>query len=254
MPRLPILAGNWKMNLLMQEASDLAGALAASVGHLADREVLLIPPFTALATVRAAIAGTRIALGAQNGHAEPSGAFTGEISMPMIRDCGCRYVLVGHSERRQFFGETNESCRLKIRAALEAELIPIYCIGETLPEREAGKTIAVVETQLQEGLEAFTAKELADLVIAYEPVWAIGTGRTATPEQAQDVHGFIRRKLAALFGENLSQALRLQYGGSVKAENVDSLMAQPDIDGALVGGASLKAEGFARIVRFQATK
>lgn len=252
MPRLPILAGNWKMNLLTREAAELAGALAASVGQLADREVVLIPPFTSLCVVRKTIAGTRIALGAQNGHEQPSGAFTGEVSMPMLLDSGCRYVLVGHSERRQFFGETNESCRVKIKAALQAGLIPIYCIGETLPEREAGRTLGVVESQLQEGLKGFTAEDLPELVIAYEPVWAIGTGKTATPEQAQEVHAAIRRKLSALFGEKLAQALRLQYGGSVKADNVDTLMAQPDIDGALVGGASLKAEGFARIVGFKA--
>jgi triosephosphate isomerase len=250
MNRRPIIAGNWKMHMLIGEAAALAGALAKDVGGLADRDVVLIPPFTALATVRAAIAGSRLGLGAQNAHAEPKGAFTGEVAMPMVKDAGCAYVLVGHSERRQFFGETNASCRAKTKAALAAGLIPIYCIGETLAEREAGATFHVLETQLAEGLAGFAATELATLVIAYEPVWAIGTGKTATPAQAQEAHDFIRKQLAGAFGDAFAAALRLQYGGSVKADNVDELMGQPDIDGALVGGASLQAAGFARIVKF----
>ncbi|NLH47562.1 MAG: triose-phosphate isomerase [Myxococcales bacterium] len=250
MTRRPILAGNWKMHMLTGEAIQLAGALAKEVGELTDRDVVLIPPFTALAAVHGAIAGTRIGLGAQNGHWEPKGAFTGEISMPMIKDAGCQYVTIGHSERRQYFGETNQSCRAKIQAALVAGLTPIYCLGETLEQREANRTFQVVETQLAEGLAGFNADELATLVIAYEPVWAIGTGKTATPEQAQEVHAFIRGRLAEAFGPARAEATRIQYGGSVKPDNVDELMAKPDIDGALVGGAALKADGFARIVKF----
>ena len=251
MTRRPILAGNWKMNLLISEAAALAGSLAKSVGDVTDRDVVLIPPFTSLATVREAIAGTRIGLGAQNGYSEPSGAFTGEVAMPMLTDAGCTYVLVGHSERRQYFGETNASCNTKIRAALAAGLTPIYCIGETLDQREAGDMMKVVETQITDGLAGFSAADLATMVVAYEPIWAIGTGKTATPAQAQEVHAFIRTLIAKLLGEDFAAKLRIQYGGSVKADNVDELMGQPDIDGALVGGAALKAEGFARIVRFQ---
>ena len=251
MSRRPIIAGNWKMHMLINDAAALAGALAKDAGALADRDAVLIPPFTALAAVRAALAGSRIGLGAQNAHAEPKGAYTGEVSMPMVKDAGCDYVLVGHSERRQFFGETNASCRAKLKAALAAGLVPIYCIGESLAEREAGATFRVLETQLAEGLAGFAADDLTMLVIAYEPVWAIGTGKTATPAQAQEAHAFIRQWLRGAFGAALADATRLQYGGSVKADNVDELMAQPDIDGALVGGASLQAAGFARIVKFE---
>jgi triosephosphate isomerase len=238
------------MHMLTGEATQLAAALVKDVGGLTDRDVVLAPPFTALAAVRSVIAGSKIALAAQNGHQEIKGAFTGEVAMPMIKDAGCAYVIIGHSERRQFCGETNAFCKAKIKAALAAGLAPIYCIGETLAQRESGDTFKVIETQLAEGLADFGFDELAPLVIAYEPVWAIGTGKTATPAQAQEVHAFIRNWLVKRFGAPFADALRIQYGGSVKADNVDELMAQPDIDGALVGGASLQAAGFARIVRF----
>jgi len=251
MSRRPILAGNWKMFMLSGPAKELAAALAKSAGNLIDRDMVLIPPFTALSVVKAAIAGTNISLGAQNVHAEPQGAFTGEVSAPMLVDAGCRYVVIGHSERRQFFEETNGSCNAKIKAALAAGLIPIYCIGETLDQREYGQTFKVIETQLTEGLANFTSREIQDLVLAYEPVWAIGTGRTATPDQAQEVHAFIRAWLKSHLDVATAEALRIQYGGSVKPDNIDVLMACPDVDGALVGGASLKVESFIRIVQFQ---
>ena len=251
MTRRPILAGNWKMNLLGDQARELAAALTDLVGQVNDRDVVLIPTYTSLHVVREAIAGTNIALGAQNGYPKPQGAFTGEIAMPMLRDAGCRYVAVGHSERRQFFGETNQSCREKIIAALEYELTPIYCLGEILAEREENATFEVIQRQLDEGLAELTEQQAAAIVIAYEPVWAIGTGKTATPAQAQDVHHFIRQWLIERFGANVGDGLRIQYGGSVKPDNVDELMACPDVDGALVGGAALNADSFARIVRFQ---
>jgi len=251
MPRRPIIAGNWKMYMLAGPARDLAAALAKQVGTVKDRDVVLVPPFTALATVRQAIEGTAIELGAQNGHAKAEGAFTGEVSMPMLADAGCRYVVIGHSERRQLFGETNAGCREKIKAAFAAGLTPIYCIGELLAKREAERTFEVLKQQLDEGLADLDIALAPRLVIAYEPVWAIGTGRTATPAQAQEVHAFIRGWLRERFGAATADALRIQYGGSVKADNVDELMACPDVDGALVGGASLKAESFARIVLFR---
>jgi triosephosphate isomerase (TIM) len=251
MNRRPILAGNWKMNLLTGEAAALATALAEKVGVVQDRDVVLIPTFVSLAAVKAKIAGTSIGLGAQNGHAEAGGAFTGEIAMPMIADAGCTYVVIGHSERRQFFGETSATCNAKIRAALAAGLTPIYCIGETLEQREAEQTFDVIKAQVVDGLAGYSADELTTLVLAYEPVWAIGTGKTASPEQAQEVHAFIRNLVRESFGDALADGVRIQYGGSVKAGNVDELMAKPDIDGALVGGAALNADGFARIVQFE---
>ncbi len=251
MNRTPILAGNWKMNLLTSQSAALAEALVAAVGDVVGRDVVLIPTYTSLAIVREKIAGSNVALGAQNGHAELQGAFTGEIAMPMIKDAGCAYITIGHSERRQFFGETSVSCNAKIKSALAADLAPIYCIGETLEQHEAGATMQVVEAQVCEGLAGFAAGELSSLVLAYEPVWAIGTGKTATPEQAQEVHAFIRGVVARELGREFADGVRIQYGGSVKPDNVDELMAQPDIDGALVGGAALQAEGFARIVKFK---
>ena len=250
MARRAILAGNWKMYMLAGPAKELASGLAAKVGKVSDRDIVLIPPFTALATVREAIAGTTIALGAQNGYPKNEGAFTGEVSMAMLADAGCSYVVIGHSERRQFFGETNAGCKEKIVAAFAAGLTPIYCIGELLAEREAGNTFAVVKQQLEEGLAGLDAALAPKLVLAYEPVWAIGTGKTATPAQAQEVHAFIRGWLNERFGAAVAQVMRIQYGGAGKPDNVDELMACRDVDGALVGGASLKADGFARIVQF----
>jgi triosephosphate isomerase len=249
--RTPLLAGNWKMWGARSEAAALASALASSVGRVAGREVLVAPPFTALEPVKAALAGTEIRLGAQNMHWEPKGAFTGEISATMLVEAGCTHVILGHSERRQLFGETNETVNKRLHAALAAGLTPVVCVGETLQEREADATVEVVERQVVAGLAGVSATDLAKSVIAYEPVWAIGTGKTATPGQAQEVHRTIREQLAKLGGDTTAARVRILYGGSVKPDNIDSLMAEPDIDGALVGGASLVAEQFIRIVRFE---
>lgn len=250
MTRVPLLAGNWKMHGTQAETRALAGALARSVGDVQDREVLIAPPFTSLGAARESIAGTRIRLGAQNVHSEAKGAFTGEISAAMLIEAGCTHVIIGHSERRQLFGETDSGVNARTRAALAFGLVPIICVGETLAEREAGQTAAVVDRQVRAGLAGIDASTLARVVVAYEPVWAIGTGRTATPAQAQEVHAQIRTLLAELGGVPAAAAIRILYGGSVKPENIDALMAEPDIDGALVGGASLDAVQFTRIVHF----
>ncbi|MFN8544614.1 MAG: triose-phosphate isomerase [Candidatus Binatia bacterium] len=251
MSRVPLLAGNWKMHCTRAEATALARALAERVGRVTGREVLVAPPFTALEAVAAAIAGTAIRLAAQNVHWEAKGAFTGEISTAMLRDVGCTHVIIGHSERRQYFGETDETVAKRVGAALAAGLTPIVCVGETLAEREAGATAAVIQRQIAGGLAGRSAADLDRCVVAYEPVWAIGTGRTATPAQAQEVHAAIRAQLAGLGGAALATRVRILYGGSVKADNVDTLMREPDIDGALVGGASLDVAAFARIVGFE---
>jgi triosephosphate isomerase len=249
--RTPLLAGNWKMYGTRSEAVALASALATTVGRVAGREVLVAPPFTALEAVAAAITGSDIRLGAQNLHWEKKGAFTGEVSGEMLREAGCTHVIIGHSERRQLFGETNETVNKRLHAALAVGLTPIVCVGETLEEREADATVQVVERQVVAGLANVAAADLGKSVVAYEPVWAIGTGKTATPAQAQEVHRTIRDQLAAIADPVTAEQVRILYGGSVKPDNVDSLMAQPDIDGALVGGASLVAEQFSRIVRFE---
>jgi triosephosphate isomerase len=225
--------------------------LLRRVRGVAGREVLVCPPFTALAAVAKA-AGGKLLVGAQNMYFEDEGAYTGEVSPAMLVDLGVTHVILGHSERRQFFGETNEGCNRKIKKALATGLTPIYCLGESLAQRRRGKTFAVLETQVREGLAGIHAQDAAKIVIAYEPIWAIGTGKTATPETAQEAHAFLRRTLAAVWKKE-AQKVRLLYGGSVKPDNVDALMARPDIDGALVGGASLKADSFARIVRFETT-
>jgi len=249
--RTPLLAGNWKMHGTRSEAVALASALATSVARVPGREVLIAPSFTALEAVGAVIAGTDILLGAQNLHWEPKGAFTGEISAAMLREARCTHVIIGHSERRQLFGETNETVNKRLLAALAAGLTPIVCVGETLQERDADATVQVVERQVVAGLAGLSAADLGRTVVAYEPVWAIGTGKTATPAQAQDVHRTIREQLAKLADRPTADRVRILYGGSVKSDNIDSLMAEPDIDGALVGGASLVAEQFTRIVRFE---
>jgi len=248
--RRPILAGNWKMNMTTAQARDLASKLIPLVSGVKDREIVLGPPYTALQTVGDAIKGTNVALAAQNLHWEDKGAYTGEISAEMLLDLGCKYVIIGHSERRQYFGETDETVNKRLRKALDKGLLPIVCVGETLQEREAGKANAVIERQMAGALRGITAEEMKRVVVAYEPVWAIGTGKTATPGQANEIHGFIRQKVKALYSEAVAESLRIQYGGSVTPENVSSLMAMPDIDGALVGGASLKPESFAAIVKF----
>lgn len=250
-PRRPLIAGNWKMHGTRTEAEQLLSALKAQVTNLADREVVIAPPFTALETATRILAGSSIRLAAQNMHWEPQGAFTGEVSGPMLKELGCTYVILGHSERRQYFGETDEHVAHKIRAAQRDSLVPIVCVGETLDEREQGKMLSVITRQVQGALQGQENAAIAALVIAYEPVWAIGTGRTASPAQAQEVHAAIRSTLATLSDQQTADAVRILYGGSVKPDNVDGLMVQADIDGALVGGASLQAEAFARIVHFR---
>ncbi|MBL8024496.1 MAG: triose-phosphate isomerase [Elusimicrobia bacterium] len=250
MTRRPLMAGNWKMFKTIGEGVDLVKKLSALVPSHTDRDVLVCPPFTSLAAVAQAAKGSPISVGAQNMNDNLQGAFTGEVAPGMIKDAGASFVLVGHSERRQIYKETDILINKKARLALEQGLTPIVCVGETLEERESGKTFSVVERHVTEGLKGFSAAQAPSLVIAYEPVWAIGTGKTATPDQAQEVHAFIRRKLEVLFGTAAAQ-VRVLYGGSVKPDNIDTLMAQPDIDGGLVGGASLKAEDFARIVNFK---
>ncbi len=254
MKRVPLLAGNWKMHGTKSEASALASALAKDVGHATGREVVLAPPYTALDVVAQAIAGTDIRLGAQNVHWEPTGALTGEVSTAMLREARCTHVIIGHSERRQFFGETNETVNKRLHAALAVGLTPIVCVGETLQEREAVATVEVVERQVVSGFAGVSGANVGRTIVAYEPVWAIGTGKTATPAQAEEVHRTIRAQLATLAGAATAERVRILYGGSVKPDNIDSLMAEPDIDGALVGGASLVAEQFSRIVRFEERK
>lgn len=247
--RKPIIAGNWKMHKTRGEAVALVKALKPLVARAAC-EVVVCPPFTALTAVAEEIAGSNIVLGAQNMHWEKEGAFTGEISPAMLKELGVKYVILGHSERRQYFAETNETVNLKVKAAFAYGLVPIVCVGETLTEREAGKTEEVLEDQVRNSLAGLTENEAAELVVAYEPVWAIGTGRTASEGDAQASIAFIRRLLADMYGEDTAARVRIQYGGSVKPENIAGLMAQPDIDGALVGGASLQAESFAAIVNY----
>jgi len=247
----PLIAGNWKMHNSCAESVALVSRLAAMFSDLSGVDVVVAPPYTALTAVAAVLSASSIGLAAQNVFWEERGAFTGEIAPAMLKDAGCRYVIIGHSERRQYFQETDETVNRRLKAALKASLIPIVCIGETLAEREAEKTFAVIEQQTREGLNDLSLDEIGRVVVAYEPVWAIGTGKTATPDQAQKVHSFIRKLIAQLFSKEVAARMRILYGGSVKPDNIDQLMAQTDIDGALVGGASLKADDFARIVGFR---
>ena len=251
MNRRPLIAGNWKMHLTLAEAVHLARTIAETSADCPDRDVLVAPAFTALSNVANAVKGSTLLVGAQNVAWENQGAFTGEISPAMLGDIGIVWAIIGHSERRQIFGEDDGMVNRRVRGALVNGLHPILCIGETLAEREAGHTFAVLEQQVRKGLDQVTGTQMKDLVLAYEPVWAIGTGKTATNEQAQEVHAFIRQLLAGMYEKSVADATRILYGGSVKPDNIDDLMAQPDIDGALVGGAALKAESFARIVHFQ---
>ena len=244
-----VIAGNWKLNKTPREALVLVEELKREVSGVSGVEIVVCPPFTALDIVKESIMDTNIALGAQNVYWQDSGAFTGEISAPMLKDLGVQYVIIGHSERRQFFGETNETVSKRIRAALTHGLTPIVCVGENLVERESNKTFDVIKNHCEGSLVNLTADEMKKIVIAYEPVWAIGTGKTATPEQAQEVHAYIRQLLVKLFNADVAQSVSIQYGGSVTPENIAILMAKPDIDGALVGGASLKAPSFAAIVK-----
>jgi triosephosphate isomerase len=246
--RLTLIAGNWKMNMTNPQAIDLAQSLVNEVGEIENPRVLICPPFTALSEVGRLIKRTSIYLGAQNMYVKESGAFTGEISPAMLLTSGVSFVIIGHSERREFFAETDTIVNDKVRLALKTGLIPIVCVGEKLEEREKGRTRDVVGDQLDGSLEGLSAEEMRKTVVAYEPIWAIGTGRTATPETAQEVHAFIRKKLKGKYGETADNVTIL-YGGSVKGDNAAGLLTQPDIDGALVGGASLKAEEFVRIIR-----
>jgi triosephosphate isomerase len=247
--RRALIAGNWKMYKTVPEALALAQELRAAMSR-SDVDVVLGPPFTALHAVSAAVKGTAIGVAAQNMHAENEGAFTGEVSPLMLKDAGCTHVIFGHSERRQLFGETDEGVARKTEAAFRHGLTPIACVGELLAEREASRTNEVVERQTERVLRGLSADQVAALVIAYEPVWAIGTGRTATPQQAQEVHAFIRGLVSRSHGEPAARAVRILYGGSVKPDNIGALMAEPDVDGALVGGASLTAASFLKIVNF----
>ncbi len=247
--RTPVIAANWKMHKTTEETREFITAFVPMVEDVQDVEIVIAPPFTSLAVAAKFLKGTNVKLAAQNLFWEEKGAFTGEISPVMLKDVDCEYVIVGHSERRQYFGETNETVNKRIKAAHDVGLNVIMCVGETLEERESGKTFDVLKTQLVGGLKDIQAHDM--LVIAYEPVWAIGTGKTASPEQAQEAHQFIREQLANIFDDETAGQIRILYGGSVKPENVASLMAQQDVDGGLVGGASLKPESFAKIVRFK---
>lgn len=247
MSRVSFVCGNWKMHNTVPRALELVDGLLPRVEGLGSVEIGVAPTFTALQAVKKRIEGSRIRLVAQNCHFEPHGAFTGEISVEMLKDVGCDYVLVGHSERRQLFGETDEGVRAKVEAILGGGLKAIVAIGETLGQRDAGETRSVVEGQLDAALRGLDAEQLQHVVVAYEPVWAIGTGRTATPEQAQEVHRWLRDRLESTFGAAVADGLRIQYGGSMKPGNAVELLAQPDIDGGLIGGAALDAEAFAAI-------
>jgi len=250
--RKPVIAGNWKMYKLLSDAVDTALAIKRSVANANHREVVIAPVFTALKTVADRLEGSNISVAGQDCSVQNAfGAHTGEVSPEMLRDVGCTYVIIGHSERRQFYGETDGSVNQKTKAALEAGLTAIVCVGEQLSEREAGDAESVVKNQLSGSLGGLTVSDMERIIIAYEPVWAIGTGKTATPEQAQEMHGHIRRTIAASHGNGTGEAIRILYGGSVKPDNISLLMAQTDIDGALVGGASLEAESFAAIVNYK---
>lgn len=247
--RRPILAANWKMQKVIGEAESFVRTFLPLVKNASDVDVVIAPPFTALARVGAALQGSEIVLAAQNVNAEDGGAFTGEIAPRMLADLGCGYAIVGHSERRTLYGETNQTVAAKAAALLARQIRPIVCVGESLEEREGEKTFAVINSQISESLSEIPRDRAEEIVVAYEPIWAIGTGRTATPEMAQEVHAIIREQLRQRFGEAGGE-IRIQYGGSVKPENVRDLMGQTDIDGALVGGASLDPDSFAKIVRF----
>jgi triosephosphate isomerase len=248
MSRKYLIAGNWKMNKTATEAVDLITEINTSVGSQAIVQVCVCPPFTSLAKASELVDQTEVLLGAQNMSAHSSGAYTGEISAEMLRDLYVSFVILGHSERRQYYGETNQSVNKKVLAAVENNLKPIYCIGETLEERESGQTLDVVRTQVREGLEDFPSSAIDSLVLAYEPIWAIGTGKTATDEMAQEVHADIRKVLVEIFGDLTAATVRILYGGSMKPENAAGLLAQPDVDGGLIGGASLTSRAFSGIV------
>ncbi len=249
--RTPVIAGNWKMHKTVAEAVAMVTDLKQRLAGVQGVKAVVCPPFLAVKPVADTLAGTAIGVGAQNCFWETTGAFTGEVSPEMIKETGATYVIIGHSERRQYFHETNETVNKKTKKALAAGLTPIVCVGETLAERESGRTERVVDDHVTNGLAGLSAADAARIIIAYEPVWAIGTGKTATPQQAQDVHAFIRARLAHLWDRATADAIVIQYGGSVKPDNVKELMGQADIDGALVGGASLDAASFEKLVKFR---
>ncbi|MEJ2109232.1 MAG: triose-phosphate isomerase [Acidobacteriota bacterium] len=249
MSRIPIIAGNWKMHKTVGEARELVQGIIEGSQEASHCQIVLAPPYTALFSVAELIRNTRVLLSAQNVHWEPKGAFTGEISIPMLEDIGCSMVILGHSERRQFFGETDEGVNRRIRAILDSGLQAIVCVGESLEERESNRHYDVITQQLAGGLDGLTRKGLLRIILAYEPVWAIGTGRTASPETAQEMHAFIRGQLADKFGDE-AEEVRILYGGSVKPNNIAELMQQPDVDGALVGGACLEAASFLDIIHY----
>jgi triosephosphate isomerase len=249
--RKALIAGNWKMFKTLEEAVLFAEELALRVKDVSDREILVCPPSLYISPLIHALAGSSVFVGAQNVFWEDQGAFTGEMSAPMVKSAGARFAIIGHSERRQYFSETDETVNKRLKACLKAGITPIVCVGETLDERESGKTLDVIRNQMTKGLTNISKAQAAHLVIAYEPIWAIGTGKTATPEIAQEVHGFIRSQVKDLFGPEIEGAIRILYGGSVKPDNIDILMAQADIDGALVGGASLEVASFERIIRYR---
>lgn len=249
--RRPLIAGNWKMYKTCSEAVETARHLVKLVADAKDVDIMIAPQFTALAPVSEIIKGSLVSLGGQNLFWEKEGAYTGEISAEMLIAAGCSHVIIGHSERRQYFGETDDTVNKKINSAIKGQLTPVFCVGETEKERESKDTFSVLDKQVTKGLEGFSSDQLGKLVVAYEPVWAIGTGKTATSDQAQEVHQFLRSMLEKIFGDSFSKTIRILYGGSVKPENIAELMAMPDIDGALVGGASLDAETFSKIVLFK---
>lgn len=252
--RKPIIAGNWKMNKTVHEGLDLANKVKRGAYDIADVDIVICPPYTALDEVYEVIMETNIALGAQDVHWEKEGAFTGEVSCAMLKDVGCKYVIIGHSERRAYFHETNETVNKKIKAALASELVPIMCVGETLAERKASGTFDVLKDHVTNGLAGLDETAMGKVVIAYEPVWAIGTGVNATKGEAQEAHAYIRKLLEKLFSRELAQSVRIQYGGSVNPGNIRELTGEPDVDGALVGGASLKADSFVDILKNCAKK
>jgi len=247
--RKKIIAGNWKMNLDIHESEALAGGIVENLSDFSQADIVLCPPFTSLETVLRTVENTPIEVGAQNLFYEKSGAFTGEISADMLVALGCRYVIIGHSERRAYFNENNKIINKKVKAALEAGLIPILCLGEKLKQREEGNTTKVIKTQFNECLNGIFIDEPDDMIIAYEPVWAIGTGKTATPEQADEVHHLIRELISKKYTREIANGFRIQYGGSMKPENAESLLSLTDIDGGLIGGASLKTDTFMGIIK-----
>jgi triosephosphate isomerase (TIM) len=247
----PLLAANWKMNKTLKQAEEFISVLKKNVADVKGRDIVICPTYTALQAAANLLRGSNIALGGQNMHWEQKGAFTGEISGEMLVDAGCKYVIIGHSERRQYFGETNETVNKKMNAAYRYGLVPIVCVGETLEEREKDLTLKVIQKQINEGIAGLSGENAKKLVVAYEPVWAIGTGRTATPAQAEEVHLKIRELLTVLYTAPVAQGIRILYGGSVKPDNVSELMKQPNINGGLVGGASLEADSFTQLVKFK---